>query len=489
MKWKQFENENAVSSVVGIVILLVITLLSISIILLYTNPIIGDMRDMAKAQKIEQAFTVFDSRASKASLGESPLQTTKVSLMGGKLEVMGDNGSYNESRIMIMTTSTSSSWYNAFYNKRNQWNAWEDYKNEPDFSGYPAPIPMGKIKYETGDREIAYEGGGVWSKYETGGTVMISPPEFHFNYQTLTLPIMRVTGNTSVSGTLDTTILVRSSNTPDVLFPNISIDSNFTNPLGADDIMIYINSEFYDGWAKYAETLTSSTVAVDHANQTAIIQLSSAPAMGTFPLASSFRIIRLNASNPDPMYNFSFYFEDEDGEASNFNSVTTEVTATAGTKKLYYNMKKNEINYIEYTDSAVGTDIETWETNGASEFPIYEDPLNIKAANSTFDLLNKTYMLEYYDNAGEEFSWNETSPTTMLPNVTIQDGDVQSLYNVTNHYMKLLAQDGVVACTWEQKNNQKIQEDQSTYTLIYDAGGNLITYLHITSNELEASVI
>ncbi len=488
MVLKQFSNNEAVSSVVGIVIILAITLLSIAIILLYTTPAINNLENMAEAQKIEQAFTVFDSRASKASLGESPLQITGINQMGGTLEVMGDSLAYNESQIMIVILSSSSSWYNEYYNNHTSWNSWKKYKTKPDFSGYNSTIPMGKIRYTSGDRIIAYEGGGVWSKYENGGTVMISPPEFHYNIQTLTLPVMKISGNTSVSGTTDTSIKVSSSNKPVILFPNVNLNNNFTNPLKADEIIIYINSEFYEGWAKYAETLTGTSVALDHENQTAILQLSTLPPMGTFPLSNSFKIIKLNASNPEPMYNFSFYFEDEDGEASNFNSVETYVTATSGTKTLYYEIKKNVIDTIEYSDTSVSPDKEIWDTYGGNYFPIYEDPLDLKMANSTFDLLSRTYMLEYDDSDRTEYSWDQKSQTTMLPNVTISDGDTQSLYNVTNHYMKLLAQDGVIACSWEQKKNNKILEDQSHYTLIYDSGGGIITYLHITSNELRADL-
>jgi hypothetical protein len=188
------------------------------------------------------------------------------------------------------------------------------------------------------------------------------------------------------------------------------------------------------------------------------------------------------------MYNFSFYYEEKGTENSNFKSVETYVTATSGTKELYYEIQKNKIVAVEYTDSSVGPDKETWITTGGSFFPIYINAADKTLANCTFDLLSNPYMLEYSNKGGAEFSWNETSPTTMLPNVTISNGNVYSLYNVTNHYMKLMALDGVIACSWTQKKNQKILLDQSEYTLLYDAGGNLITYLHITSNELEATV-
>jgi hypothetical protein len=484
------KNEMAVSSVIGVSIILVISLLSIGLMLLYTAPLISDTQEMAKTQKAEQAFTVFDSRTSKSSLGESPLQTTALSLMGENVEVQGRSDFYNESRIMIIALSANSSWYDSFYPDRGTWDAWKEYeKNEPDFAGFNAS--MGKVRYYSGDRIIAYEGGGIWSRYPGGGTIMVSPPEFHYNGETLTLPIMKVKGNESIGGSSNVNIKVKSSNAPVVLYPNTTTDPSFTNPLTCDKILIYINSEFYDGWAEYAETLTATHAVLDHKNKTAVIEMDTKPPMGTFPLKHSFKIGRLNQSNPEPMYNFSFYFEAVTSDASNFNSVETYVTATSGTKTLKYEIKKSTIEFISYTDSAVGTDTETWEsikTNPNSTFVIYEDPDNKKKANSTFDLLSDSYPLQYNNKAGEEFSWCQVSRTTMTPNITIANGDVQSLNNITQHYMKLLAQDGTIECTWEQKKNQKINEDKSTYTLVYDGGKGILTYLHITSNELDVTL-
>lgn len=478
-------NKLAVSSVVGIVVMLAITLLAITIMVLYTMPAINDMQDMAKAQKIEQAFTVFDSRTSKAALGESPLQTTGLSLMGGNVEVRGDDDAYNESRVMIIGLSSNSTWYDEFYQNRSYWNAWESYENRTDFSGINAS--MGKVVYTSGDRIIAYEGGGVWSKYPTGGTIMISPPEFHFNGQTLTLPIMQIKGNTSVAGSTNAAITVASSNDPEILFPNTDTNHLFINPLDLDKIIIYIQSDFYDGWGDYTETLTSTSATFDHANKTAILELDTMPEMGTFPLAQNFKIQQLNESNPEPTYNFSFYIDVITTDASNFNSVEYWLKASAGTKYLEYNIRKNVVEYIIYQDTAYSSDWEEWKDAGDS-FNVSVDPSNHKHANGTFDLLSDTYVMEYDDSDIPEYSWNVTSPTTMIPNATINDGDTQSLKNITQHYFKLMAQEGTIDCTWEQGTNNKIEQIDSEYTLIYDGGGALITFLHVTTNELEATV-
>lgn len=498
--WK---NDLAVSSVIGISIILVISLLSIGLMILYTMPVISETQDMAKSQKIEQAFTVLDSRTSKASLGESPLQTTSVSLMGENVEVYGNNDSYNDSRMKIVFLNSSSPWYNSFYHNHTYWNSWESYENNySDFTGLE--VSMGSVRYYSDDRVIAYEGGGVWSRYPDGGTIMTSPPEFHYNGETMTLPIVKVIGNDSVAGSSDVDIAVKSSNTPVIFYPDTNTNANFTNPVIANKILIYINSEFYEGWAGYAETLTSTTATLDHDNKTAIIEMDTEPEMGTFPLSTEFDIPALNYTNTTPFYNFSFYFYVE-GDSSFFKSSGMTITATSGTKKLVYSFYKDGndkiilaethgvdySNYaIEYTDTSVGIS-EVWDTNSTSYFPVNSSGNGNNAhADSTVDLLSDTYLMDY-DSSGTASSWGSDSSYSTTPNINISYGNAnstQSLNNITQHYMRLLAQDGTIECSWDQKKNDKIEIDSSSYTLDYDSGGAILNYLHITVNELEATL-
>lgn len=494
--WK---NDHAVSAVVGVSILLMITLLSIGLLVLYTAPLISDAQDMAKAQKAEQAFTVLDSRTSKASLGESPLQTTSLTIMGENVEVYGNNDSYNDSRIKIIFLKSDSSWYNSFYQNHTYWNAWESYESTySDFSGLEAP--MGSVRYYMDDREIAYEGGGVWSRYSDGGTVMTSPPEFHYNGETMTLPLIKVIGNDSISGSSNVNIEVKSSNVPTLLYPNINTNANFTNPLNCNKILIYIKSDFYDGWGEYAETLTSTTATLDHDNKTAIIEMDTEPEMGTFaPLPLSFEIPALNHTNPEPFDNFSFYLFTAD-DSSFFVASGMTITATSGTKSLVYSFykldKENIIlaaapsmtSYaIEYTDSSVGTS-EIWETDPSSPpFPVNGQKNPTKQAEATVDILSDSYLM-YYDTIDSEYSWGPVSSISTTPDISITDSNANrthSLNNITQHYMRLLAQDGTILCAVEEKGNAKIEFDKSSFTMNYDADGAVLNYLHITINELE----
>ncbi|TQD28246.1 hypothetical protein [Methanolobus vulcani] len=486
---KLLESENAVSAVVGMIIVLALTITSISVILLYAMPTLDDMQDMANAQGVEQAFTVFDSRTSKVALGESPSQTTSFSISDGSMEVNGGNDSYNDSRIVVICADTNATWFDDFETNMYTWEAWAPHLGKSGMSEFNAS--MGSITYTKDERIIGYEGGGIWSKYPTGNAIMISPPEFHYNGETVTLPIMTITGTETSSGTTDVDVTISSSNMPVVLYPDPAADPNRINPVEVDKVLIYIKSEFYDAWADYAETLVSTNIALDHANKTAIVELDTLPDMGTQTLDSNFRIVQLNESNAEPITDFAYYFEAISHDASNFNAVETYVTASSGTKYLEYEIKKNVIEHIKYTDSSVGTDEETWVSisgDSNSSFPINIDPSKKKEANSTFDLLSNTYLLEYNDHDGTEFSWNVTGSTTMPPDIVINDGDIQSLNNITQHYFKLMAEDGSVRCTWSQKKNTKLDVEGSSYTLTYDGGGAVITYLHVTRNDLTATL-
>ncbi len=499
---KLLESEDGISPVVGMIIVLALTITSISLILLYATPTLDNMEDMANAQGVEQAFTVFDSRTSKVALGESPSQTTSFSIRDGNIEVNGKNDSYNDSKIVVICVNSSSGWYSGFEGSIYNWRSWEPYLGQPGMTEFNAS--MGSITYTKDDRIIGYEGGGIWSKYPSGSAVMISPPELHYNGETVTLPIMAIAGGQISSGTANVDVTVSSGNMPSVLYPDPSVDSNRINPVASDKVLIYIKSEFYNAWADYAETLTSTNTALDHENKTAIIELDTIADMGTFPLAHSFRITGMDHVGPAPIHNFSFYFYVE-GDSSFFKSSGMIMTATSGTKELVYSLsKKNpggniilarapgvaESNYaIEYTDSSAGI-IEIWESNSSSYFSVYSEKKPKKFAEGTVDFLSDTYLMDY-DSSSQATSWGSVGATSTTPDLYIVKGNAnstQSLNNISQHYLRLLAQEGTIEYNWDQKKNDKIEMDKSSYSLEYDSGGAILTYLHVSRNDLSATL-
>ncbi|AKB85756.1 hypothetical protein [Methanococcoides methylutens] len=451
----------AVSSVVGALIMFSLTVICISVMIFYSVPVVFEMQEEAKAQKIEQAFTILDSRISKVALGESPLQTTTVSLMGGQINVNGPD-EIDKGMMTIQIINQTS-------NTKEEFNC-----------------SLGTIEYVKDGRKIAYEGGGVWSDYgQKGGAIMISPPEFHYNGVTLTLPIMKINGNSSSSGKGDINIAVTSDNTPYVLYPNTS--AHRTNPVTHDKIIVYIKSDYYKAWANYADTMVYTSATTNEINKTAIIQFHTTPPMGEFSLINKLRIAQVNASNTLPFYDFAFHLEAEDTNSDGLNPDNYEMKATSGTKTLTYNFQKkkgaNQLYLtVTYEDTIIGTK-EEW--TGINLYPVSGKKADQYA---TVDLLNSSFMMEYEGDT--EFSWNQSGPTTELPDVYIEPGNKSfSVNDLTQHYIKLIAKDDTVIFYIDGGKSDPVDYSTSKITLNYDSIGNVITYLHITQNELDVSVL
>ncbi|MDW7731129.1 MAG: hypothetical protein SCH66_01725 [Methanolobus sp.] len=466
------ESEKAVSAVVGVLIILALTITSISVILLYATPTINDMQDMANAQRVEQAFTVFDSRTSKVALGESPSQTTSFSIMDGSIEVNGNNGSYNESKIVIVCANISA--LPGFQTNRYRWRSWEPHMAATEMNQFNAS--MGSITYTKEDRVIGYEGGGVWSKYPTGKAVMISPPEFHYNGETLTLPIMKISGNEVSSGTADVDVTVSSDNMPTVMYPDPSADSRRINPLDSDKVLIYIKSDFYTAWADYANSLAYASAVTDDANKTAVIELEVIPAMGKDKLKQEIKIGAVNQENATPMGSFTLNLGARSSQGLNPNNY--QITATSGTKTLKYTLQKKGNDKLEiglvYEDTASGGGIETWAGDG-DYFVITGEKEDSEA---TVDLLSATLDMKYLESS--DFSWDSINctTTTSLP-----------LYDLTQHYMKLITLDGSVLFNiYSPGGSDPVDYDESTLTLYYDGMPGSITYLHVSRNDLSATL-
>lgn len=475
-------SEKAVSAVVGVMIILALTITSTSVILLYSAPSMKNMQDMANAQRAEQAFTVFDSRTSKVALGESPSQTTSFSIMDGSVSVNGDASAYQNSQIVVVCTQLSEeTWYTTFMNNRLKWNSWKPHESQPNMTVFNAS--MGSITYTQGDRIIGYEGGGVWSKYPTGKAIMISPPEFHYNGETLTLPIMKIEGNEVFSGRTDVAVTVSSDNMPVVLYP----DPNSTkkvNPLSSDKVLIYIKSEFYTAWADYANSLTYASATTDDANQTAIVELEVLPEMGKDQLKQVFKIGALNQTNSAPMYNFTLNLEAKSSQGLNPNNY--QITATSGSKTLTYTVaKKGGANQLElgiiYKDTSSGGGTETWK--GDAVFTVSGSQADQSAS---VDLLSTSFNMDYTANS-PDFSWGPVSSVSIPPdlNITKTQNKTQSLNTVSQHYMKLLTMDGSVIFNIQSPGqSDPVDYSESTLTLLYDGMPGSITYLHVSRNDL-----
>jgi len=91
--------------------------------------------------------------------------------------------------------------------------------------------------------------------------------------------------------------------------------------------------------------------------------------------------------------------------------------------------------------------------------------------------------------ASDDFSWNDTSVVSLPPNVEFNGGEEVSLYNITQHYMKLITMDGSVKFSLNSPGkSDPVDYDESSLTLNYEGMSGAITYLHVTRNDLTTSL-
>ena len=240
------------------------------------------------AERAEKTLTQLDSQAALVALGDSNVQTVDIAAAGTGQYVVDDTAGQ-------MTLS---------------------YENQTD--GTTTTIfsqDLGRISYETSDGStIAYQGGGVWRSDGDGGSVMVSPPEFHYREATLTLPLVLINSD----GTLDNRAVISDRNSTQ-RFPNESIDGNFTNPLDNARVEVTVTSEYYRAWGEYFETRTDGEVAYDDASNQVTLDLvtplentrvtsatASLSASGEFEIrGSSTQLCSSNRRNYTDSYNSS----------------------------------------------------------------------------------------------------------------------------------------------------------------------------------------
>ncbi len=458
---KLLNSDSAAAEVVGHVLILFITILGISMIALYGVPAIYSLEDMANVKNVEQAFTVLDSRASRITLGESPLQVTDINLGGGSMTVV-PNSTNNPSYMTV----------------KDQYNT------------FNVTVPMGKVKYDLGDRIVAYEGGGIWAQYPGGGTVMLSPPEFHYDGVTLTLPVININGNASVGGG-GTAAVSFKKNATLIQYPNTSRPDwiNRINPVNysaTGKVLVNITSDYYLGWADYARTLGYAKVDTDDKNRTISIELRVIPSvLGKVTAITNTVTFRgLNTSDA-PLDDFDFKIMPVG------NNFDWDIRAKAGTKKLIFYVTGNTMQgqvdlNIGYQDDGMmySKPAETWK--GTKKLAVQPD------GSVNLDLLNTSINLTY-----NSVTVGSEQDASCFP-TKIRSGDFnstnfswtpfhdeQSLYNITQHYFSKMAQVGDFSFTG--CGPQMPDYGTSTMLVNYSAVG-AITYLHITENRADVGI-
>ena len=277
-------DDYAVSEMVGYVILMGIIITGLSMIVLTNMPSVNSAQDSAQFNHVEQAFTTADSRISKARFSTSIFQETPFQL--------------NEGTVVVDGSDT-----NSFL---------EIYKGSLDHRIYHTAL--GTIKCVTGQGEIAYQAGGVWESSPDGGSVMISPPDFNYNGETLTLPVMRIVGSESMATSAGGKVMVDvQSQEPVRKYPAAILEDGSvgTNPVELDnDIIIRIKSDYYLAWADFINERTKATAVVDPVNKIVTVTLKTGVPMQSGLIDSGLNTLNMQiTSNYAPLTRYTIHFE------------------------------------------------------------------------------------------------------------------------------------------------------------------------------------
>ena len=238
-------SDRGVSSPIGVVLLLGITITAVTALLLTGGPVLSDTRADAEQSQTENAMAQFSSKASLVGLGESGDQRFSL-------------GRISEGSVRIDERAGNVSVY----------------ADRPGGRVYIGNVSMGAMVYRSGDTEIAYQGGGVWDRTD-GFTRMVSPPEYHYRADTLTFPIINVTGRGTASGD------VRGRVTADAegraLYPNATRNETFVNPLTNGTVSVEIESRYCRGWESFFRERTQGDLEQacgEGAEDTVVVDLS-----------------------------------------------------------------------------------------------------------------------------------------------------------------------------------------------------------------------
>lgn len=227
-----------VSSVVGYAVILGIAVIGVTLVVVLGGTALTDIQQSANEQQAGVAMSQFDAQAAQVAIGSGTVRTADLGSGDGQVNVESDAGQIQIERVDGGTTE-------ALVDTR-----------------------LGSVTYDTGGATIAYQGGGVWQKANNGST-MISPPEYHYRGQTLTLPLIRVTGD-DWSGSPGTGLRIQANGSEQV-FPNTT--TGRLNPLETGNVRVTVTSDYHSGWASYFRTRTDGTVHHYPSNRTVMVNL------------------------------------------------------------------------------------------------------------------------------------------------------------------------------------------------------------------------
>jgi hypothetical protein len=498
--------------------MLAIAAIGVTAVVALGGTALTDSQESVDIQRTEHAMTLLDSRGAMAALGESESQQVVLSGSG--------DGSYE--------VDPESGWVRVVH------------KNFTD----PTPSEevifnqsLGEVRYERGNTVVAYQGGGVW-RSEGDGTVMISPPEFHYRDQTLTMPLVRVDGSGSSSGRVTAEVSPVSTGT-DVrrIFPNQTAntangpgapyddatDSSYDNPVTNGTVVVTVHSEHYRGWATYFEERTDGMLTVNHTTQTASIELrtlAGAPGPFDMPLvgesletpsvAQQHNVTQFDLrlapdtsnANAFNQLHWSLYYQGPSGQQFELHfagqgrcDTATPGGFTKGSTELSVSL------YYRHNSSAPSEEWERVLSDPSDQSKAIHVDCSSGAPRLDADLTSE-FDMEYrnIDIKGSDNKWhygNQIKDQDIPDELTFdqhaedhadeydEGSDDEEIGFLINHYFSRMGPDFELTVDAGPGGSQnRVSEEASSGVLLYDTidGEEFIQFLHITENEVRVEL-
>lgn len=223
-------SETGVSEAIGFVLTLGIVLLASGLVYAGGLPILQKSMDSSHFMEMEESFLLLGQNINEVAYERGKVRTTELKILKGSLSLNQDSS---------LTITINGTTY--------------------------TPYDMGSVEYYLDNQIVAYENGGIWTKYTNNDTIVRSKPLMS-NGEVVTIPIIEIVGSSSIAG--EGTTRVRTE------YLETSNSTHFYNATGYNTT-INITSSFYKGWKTYLEDdLGAQDVTVDNATQTVSAKIS-----------------------------------------------------------------------------------------------------------------------------------------------------------------------------------------------------------------------
>lgn len=477
------EGERGQSETLGFALILGFTLLSVGALAMFGGATLDTTQEQIGVQNAEHAMSQFDARASMVGLGESDAQTVAFGAgQQGSYTVDPDAGSIRVVHEQLETNDTTTLYEGS----------------------------LGAVRYHNGGTEIGYQGGGVWRQDE--GSVMLSPPEFHYRSATLTLPVLRIDGGGSVSG--DPAATVRQGQRR-VAFPNTSATftnttTNWVNPVEGGTVTVSVQSDYYRAWANFFRTRTAGTVAVDAANETVSVELVAPGTMGDFAMPLDGNSVTVQGISAHQIENFSLTLFHDQSDSAKFSNLDWSMCAQSGGQE--FEMRLDPVSGTSHGDSARlivyyspdGSNYQTWKTTA---FTFEEESVSGEDWNGDGDYEDKRLVLDLSGTATADY-YEENNINSMSncdydaknfqdsvtfdehvadDNTTYTTTSSENVSHVVNHYLALLGP--TVDLTVADSSQNTVEEKISSGYIDFNTSeGYYLTYMHVSENPVNVTV-